>query len=991
VSASAASLPRAAPGVEPILEGLNPEQLEAVTHGDGPLLIVAGAGTGKTQVITRRIAWLIATKRARPEEILGLTFTDKAAAEMEARVDVLVPYGFVGATISTFHAFCDRLVREHAVELGLTSQLRVETPAEILVFLRERLFELGLERYLPLGNPDQHLRSLVTLFDRARDEDVAPAQYQAFAERLAAETGDDPGQRDRAVAEAEKARAYAAFQRLLLEHGRVDFGFQISLALHLLRERPYLQREVQDRYRHVLVDEFQDTNHVQFELVKLLAGGAPGEAGSRNLTVVGDDDQSIYRFRGAKVENLLGFLDAFPGAKVLVLRRNYRSGQRILDDAHRLIQENNPARLEATLGYDKRLAAERGVAGVVEHRAFATAGDEAEAVAAEIAAAIAAGVCPPREIAVLTRAHASLDPFAAALKAQGVRFRRVGMRGLYSRPEVHLCLNVLRTLADPDDGAPAHLALGDPLFGADPVDLARLAARARRHHRGLLALAVQAADAEGSELSDATREAVRRFAELHRRLAASALRRPTSEVLYEFVTESGLLGRLAADDSPDAVERVQNLNKLFGIVARVGPLLKQDRVGPFIGHLDLLIEMGDDPAAAVIESDEDAVHLLTAHNAKGLEFHTVYLAHLVDGRFPRYRQADPMPLPPELKRGRPDVVEDHYREERRLFYVGMTRARDRLVLTHAADYGGRKLHKVSRFVLEALGLPAPPKGVRSANALESIARYAPPVEPPPAEPAPVPTHQPLTISHGQIDDYLTCPLKYRYAHVAQVPLGSNPVAMYGIAIHHAIRVYHQHRMKGLPITVDDVIAAFEGAWSSEGFYSREHEERRLEQGRQALRRFTAREEARQEVPLAIEKDFRFKLENDLVVGRWDRIDERPDGIVLVDYKTSEVEDPDKADERAARSLADEQLGLYALAYREMYGVSPAGVELHYVGSGLTGRAQVGAKHLERARARAAEAAAGIRSGVFPPKPDPRNCGYCPYSRFCIHSAARGFA
>ena len=187
MSAGVVPPPAAPPGVERILEGLNPEQLEAVTHGEGPLLIVAGAGTGKTQVITRRIAWLIATKRARPEEILGLTFTDKAAAEMEARVDVLVPYGFVGATLSTFHAFCDRLVREHAVELGLTSQLRVETPAEILVFLRERLFELGLERFLPLGNPDEHLKALVACFDRARDEDVTPGRVRRL--RRAARRG----------------------------------------------------------------------------------------------------------------------------------------------------------------------------------------------------------------------------------------------------------------------------------------------------------------------------------------------------------------------------------------------------------------------------------------------------------------------------------------------------------------------------------------------------------------------------------------------------------------------------------------------------------------------------------------------------------------------------------------------------------------------------------------------------------------------------------
>ena len=982
MSAPAVPGPPPVPGIEPILEGLNPEQLDAVTHGEGPLLIVAGAGTGKTQVLTRRIAWLIATKRARPEEILGLTFTDKAAAEMEARVDLLVPYGFVGATLSTFHAFCDRLVREHAVELGLTSQLRVETPAEILVFLRERLFELGLERFLPLGNPDAHLRALVACFDRARDEDVTPEAYAAFARRLAAEAGGDPARRDRAEAELEKARAYGAYQQLLLENGRVDFGSQISLALRLLRERAYLRRELQERYRHVLVDEFQDTNHVQFELVRLLAGG------SRNLTVVGDDDQSIYRFRGAKVENLLGFLDAFPGARVLLLRHNYRSGQRILDLAHRLIQANNPERLEARLGYDKRLVASRGIEATVEHRAFASASDEAETVAAEIAAALQSGERRARDFAVLARAHSSLDPFALALKSAGVRFRRVGLRGLYARPEVHLCLNALRTLADPDDGAATYLALGDPLFGADPVDLARLGAAARRSHRGLLALATEAA-AGTSGLADPTREAIRRFADLHRRLAASALRRPTAEVLYEFVTESGLLGTLAADDSAEAAERVLNLNRLFSIVTRVGPLLRQDRVAQFMGHLDLLIEMGDDPAAAALESEEDAVHLLTVHNAKGLEFPVVYLVHLVEGRFPRFRQGDPLPFPPELRKGVADDDAEHYREERRLFYVGMTRARDRLVLAHAADYGGRRPHKPSRFVIEALDLPSPPKGGAAASALESIARYAPVPEESAPEIAPLPPDQPLRISFGQVDDYLTCPLKYRYAHVAQVPLGSNPNAMYGIAVHHAIKVYHQHRMKGLPITAEDVVAALEGAWSSEGFYSREHEERRLEEGRDTLRRFVEREEASRQVPLAIERDFRFKLDADLVVGRWDRIDERREGIVLVDYKTSEIGDPEKAAERAKHDLKDGQLGLYALAYRETTGVPPARAELHFVGPGTIGSGEVKPEHLERARERVAKAAAGIRSAQFPPQPDQRNCGYCPYSRFCIHSAARG--
>jgi DNA helicase II / ATP-dependent DNA helicase PcrA len=410
-----------------ILEGLTPEQEAAVTHGDGPLLIVAGAGTGKTRVITRRIAWLIATKRARPEEILALTFTEKAAAEMETRVDELVPYGYVGSMICTFHAFGDGMLREHAVELGLTTQLRVESDAEMLVFLREHLFELGLERYLPLGRPDEHLRALLKLFDRARDEDVTPDGYHAFAEGLEATASTD-AERDRAETELEKARAYAAYQKLILEHGRIDFGAQISLALRLLRERPYLRREYEDRYRYILVDEFQDTNHVQFELLKLLAGNR------RNITVVGDDDQSIYRFRGAKVENLLGFIETFR-ADTLVLKHNYRSGQKVLDVAYRLIQHNNPQRLEAIQKLDKRLMSQRPGPGEVEHRSYRTMSDEVDGVVAEIEKLMAAGT-EPGDIAVLARAHSNLEPYAVALTSRGIRFQRSSTRGLYSRPEV---------------------------------------------------------------------------------------------------------------------------------------------------------------------------------------------------------------------------------------------------------------------------------------------------------------------------------------------------------------------------------------------------------------------------------------------------------------------------------------------------------------------------------------------------------------------------
>jgi DNA helicase-2/ATP-dependent DNA helicase PcrA len=291
--------------------------------------------------------------------------------------------------------------------------------------------------------------------------------------------------------------------------------------------------------------------------------------------------------------------------------------------------------------------------------------------------------------------------------------------------------------------------------------------------------------------------------------------------------------------------------------------------------------------------------------------------------------------------------------------------------------------------MEALDLPAPPKGVKGVTALEAIGRHAPAIEPPPPAITPVPADQPVTLSHSAIDDYRTCPLKYFYAHVAHVPLASDPAFMYGEAIHHAIKIWHQHRLHGRPIEADDVVAAFEGAWRSEGFLTPEHEARFLEQGRAALRRFVAAELAAKRDPVAVEREFRFRVGHDVVNGRWDRIDDRPEGIVLVDYKSSDIDDPEKAEQRAIESLRNGQLGLYALAYAEMYGRTPARVELRFVGRDLSGSAEVEPDHLERARGRIVEAAAGIRAAQFPPKPDRRNCGWCSYRQFCPHSAARG--
>jgi DNA helicase-2/ATP-dependent DNA helicase PcrA len=978
-------------GAEAILQDLNDAQREGVTHGEGPLLIVAGAGTGKTQVITRRIAWLIAEKRARPDEILALTFTEKAAAEMESRVDVLVPYGYTDATLATFHAFGDRLVRNFGIELGFTTRPRICTEAEVRVFLREHLFDLGLERYAPLGQPDRHLAALVRCFSRARDEDVSPEEYLAFAERLGAAATDD-AQRDEAAAEREKARAFARYRDLMLASDRLDFGDQVGLALRILRERPHVLRQMHDQYRFILVDEFQDTNHAQFELIRLLAGRR------RNLTVVGDDDQSIYRFRGAKMANLLAFLDVFQEARTVVLTTNYRSRQNLLDASYKLIQQNNPDRLEFALQeragdrrFDKRLRSALAGEGVIEHREFHTASDEADFVAATIATEVNAGRRHPRDFAILARTHRYLVPVLTALEATGIPFQQSAQSRLYSREEVRLCLAMLRAVADPDDSEAVFQLLASPLLLADDTDLERLSSHAYRRNQSLRQVLERL---EGEpllhELKDATREAAGRFLDLVRQLSHLATRRPTTEVLYAFVHESGFLARLTALDTPEAEEQVRNLAKFFNIAKRVGETLEENRVHSFVRYLGLLIEAGDDPAAAEVDVELDAVQVISAHNAKGLEFPVVFMVGLAEGRFPLNDRGDELPFPAALIKEPPTRHNPHTAEERRLFYVGMTRAQEELYLTWAINYGTKMPWKMSKFVAEALDIRAP-KGPRPMpSARESIERHAPAPVAPAQTRAPISDQELLELSSGKIDDYLFCPLKYRYAHEVRVPLAADPRLMYGTAIHNAILSYYQHRLRGYPISVEDVVKVFERSWSSEGFLSRDHEERRLAQGQETLRAFVAREDKSRTSPLQVEQSFKFRQGMNSVSGRWDRIDERDGGIAVVDFKTSDVEEEKGAMQRTMESLEGGQLGLYALAYHETRHVMPARVELHFVDSGAVGSAALNSGHLEKARARIAEAAAGIRAARFAPKPGFNTCRNCPYSEtICPHSATRG--
>ena len=972
---------------ETILDGLNEAQRGAVLHGEGPLLIVAGAGTGKTTVLTRRIAHLITTKKARPEEILALTFTEKAAREMSERVDQLVPYGYTESFIATFHAFGDRMLREHCFAASLPADFRVLSRADEIVFLRERLFSLPLARFRPLGDPGRHLSTLIEFTSRAKDEDVAPEEIRAFAleqlERVKDAGGDEAAaEREQALDLIEAAEFFKAQQEALSAAALVDFGDQIHLTLQLLRRRPDVAIGLRKRFRYILVDEFQDTNHAQLELIRLIAG-----EGHPNITVVGDDDQAIYRWRGAAPANLIHFLDLYPQATRVVLRQNYRSTQEVLDTAYRLITYNNPHRLEAMTGLDKRLVAERGPGKNVVHWRFPSASTEADAVAKAIEEFQSDQSVPLSEMAILVRTNADADPFLRALNMRGIPHRFSGGAGLFERPEVRSLIAFLRLVASPDDSVSAWALAFSEIYSFDPVDLSRLSRYASRKTRPLLEVF---RELEGNEdlasIKGPSREAAKRFvSDLERGVRSMAMKR-TGEALYEFLKESGYLARLAAVASSKDERKVANIARFFEIVRGFSLVAENDTIPAFVARFDLLREAGEDPAAIEVQ-EGDAVNIMTVHKAKGLEFRAVFLASCVDQKFPLRRRSDPLPLPARLLKSDISPGDAHLMEERRLFYVGMTRAKDDLILTSADDYGAGATRKVSRFVVEALDLPSPKTRVARSSPLETIAAVAPvPTSlesDASTEPESLAMAPPLRLSFRQVDDYLTCPLKYRFVHRNKIPLLTHHRVVYGSAIHQAIQDMFKARQAGVPFPVEELLASFRRAWVSEGFLSREHEELRLKEGERTLARFFQWENEHPLHPTGVEEEFTFPVGRTRVMGRYDLVVASDEGVTILDFKTGDVDTAARAQHRAEESL---QLAIYSLAHLRITGALPQRVELRFLETdqigGFTPTLSL-ALATERTIAQTADA---ISRGLFEATPSHGACRPCPFRDVCPATA-----
>jgi DNA helicase-2/ATP-dependent DNA helicase PcrA len=894
---------------------------------------------------------------------------------MQARVDVLVPYGQADAAIHTFHAFGDRLLRDNAFELGLAGDVRLINRAEAVVVLRENLFQLGLERYLPLGDPTRFLGALVDLFGRAKDEGIGPRMLLENAQESTAALGASPADADPALADlaasrAEIARAYDSYCRLLAGRGLIDHADQIALPLRLLRERPAIRAALQQRYRYLLVDELQDANASQLELVLLLAGPAA------NVTVVGDPDQGIYDFRGASSGNVGRFEAAHPGIRRIVLRRNYRSRAPIVEASRRLIAHN-----AGTDSYEPPRAARRTSRRElpVNVRAYQSADAEADAVAEAIAERVAAGESPA-DFAVLLRSNAETLGIVRSLHARGVPADNGSRPDLTRLPAVRSLLAFLRVVADHSNNLELYtLATAEP-YRLTAEQLGPQLNSSRRRSRSLWDTLI-AAVAEDSGLDATARSRVSQLVDHVRAGIERSARHTSGEVLHDYLRRSGTLGRLArlSDDGPDLIG-LRGIARFVALIRGRASLLAEDRVAFLVPHLETLSEQ-----ETQIEADgppPEQVAVLTVHRAKGLEFKVVFMCGLVDGRFPVQGRAPLLSLPTDLLAGSGGAVP--LAEERRLFYVAMTRARDELWLSYHT--GGRGARRPSPFIAEAIDMatsaPVPPLSTDAPLTVERIEQGLKPPRVPVIQPRHV--GGPLSLSFSQVDEYLTCPERYRLRYVVGLSTPAHHALAYGSALHQAIAAFHVSQGRGEPLDEASLLTELDRHWLPDGYLSREHEEARYAAGRDALVRFRERELASGIVPVAIERPFRFRLGQDQIVGRVDRLDREPAGVVITDYKSSDVRDQKRADARARDSL---QLQVYALAHQAETGELPARVQLHFIDSGVVGSAQPDEARIDRARNKLTAAADGIRAGEFAPRPSALGCGYCPFRDVCPQSAA----
>lgn len=632
-----------------LLDTLNEQQKQAVMTTEGPLLILAGAGSGKTRVLTHRTAYLIDELGVNPYNIMAITFTNKAAGEMRERIDKMVGYGSESIWVSTFHSTCVRILRRYIDRLGYSTNFTIYDADDQKTLMKDICKRLNIDTKI------HKERMFLSAISSAKDELIDPIEFETRA------AGD--------YAKRIQAQVYREYQQVLRQNNALDFDDLIMKTVELFKLDGEVLNAYQERLRYIMVDEYQDTNTAQFELIRLLANKY------KNLCVVGDDDQSIYKFRGANIYNILNFEKHFPDATVIKLEQNYRSTQNILDAANGVIA-NNVGRKEKSLWTDN------GTGDKIQFEQLDTANEEADYVTRDIMRRVRKGEYQYKDCAVLYRTNAQSRLFEERFIASNIPYKIVGGVNFYSRKEVKDMLSYLKTIANGQDDLAVRRIINVPKRGIGATSITKVANYAAEHEMNFYSALCEAAEIPGLGKAAAKIEPFVLFVQS---MKAKSKLKPVSELLQEIIETTGYVRELEAEGTDEAEARIENIDELISKAVDYEEAQEHPTLDGFLEEVALVADIDS------LDADSDYVVLMTLHSAKGLEFPNVYLAGMEDGLFPSYMSIVS------------DNAEAEIEEERRLAYVGITRAMKNLTITSARVRmvrGQTQYGKVSRFVKE---------------------------------------------------------------------------------------------------------------------------------------------------------------------------------------------------------------------------------------------------------------------------------------------------
>lgn len=915
-----------------LIRNLNREQREAVRHQAGPMLVVAGPGTGKTRVLTHHLAYLVQYGRLDPENILALTFTQRAAQEMAERADQLFPGEYLNLPVYTFHGWAQQLLEAHGLDIGRPVPFRVLAERDLRILVSQNWERFEFDYYQPRGSNRSLIANLIIHFGRCKDENIRPDQYlNSFAEPPADSMEDQRRQ--------ELARAYQCYQDILLENEVVDFGDLLCDSLKLLQERPQIRRQYQQQIKHLLIDEFQDTNLIQYQLARILSGP------DNNLMVCASADQTIYQWRGAYYGNVEQFLKDYPKAKKVTLQKNYRSAQNIIDLSYKFIKGTD--RFDHRLSIQGLQATQSG-RGIIKSWRFEHYETERQVVAEEVANLIKAGT-DPAQIAVLTRTNEQVYAFEEALSQLAVPVRAMTAGQIYRQSIVIDILSYLTLQLDRYNDAAFYRYLNFPHWSLSDTDRAIIVNLSHRQGRPL----VEALQKSADRLSSRGRSAIQPMIKW-----LDHDRRPLVSQLLSFLEDSGYLKKWLRTN-PNQVE-LEALNFFFEELNQFEQNHPDLGLNHFLEQIEWERSFG---RQATVGQVGGAVSVLTVHGAKGLEFDYVFLVDLVDQVFPARRQSALIPwLNPEIDRLR------HISEERRLFFVAMTRARHGLYFSWAEDRGGQRQRKASPFLSElelkeesvSRLLKKSTSGVPIRKSFEKL-----------------PDH----FSYTQLISFQTCPWQYRLSHLLRVPTKGSPERSLGTTFHNTLAEFMAvWASQTKPLRWSDLKQFYQQHWIEDWYQNQSQRQQYYQRGLQGLKVFY--HSLIKEKPQVYHDGHDFWLEKEFVGqiggypfrGKIDRVDQTDEGLELIDYKTGAYKEKLSSDQK-------QQLLIYQLAAEQILKIKPVRLTFYYL---LENRKQsfLGSdKEKERALQKLSRTVEEIKQSDFKARPG-HACQHCDFRLIC---------